>query len=50
MPDYEKMYVLMFNAATDAQAALKQLNIGQAEEILKQAQCAAEELYLSAGD
>ena len=48
MPDYQKLYVMMFNAATAALAAMERLDIGQAKEILKKAQCAAEELYVTA--
>ena len=47
MPDYEKMYALMFNAATDALAALGHMDFGQARDILREAQREAEELYLT---
>ncbi len=43
---YEKMYCHLFNAVTDALEALGQRNYGQAEELLKAAQQASEELYL----
>ena len=42
MPDYAKMYHLLFNSQTDA-IALQE----QATEILKNAQQAAEEIYVS---
>jgi hypothetical protein len=43
MPDYAKMYRLLFNSQTDA-IALQE----QATEILKKAQQATEEIYASA--
>ena len=45
MADYQKMYAALFNAATDA---LEALDIGRAGDILRQAQQAAEEMYLEA--
>ena len=48
MVDYQKLYTKLFNAATDALEALEQLNVGQARDILRQAQQEAEEEYLSA--
>jgi len=46
MPDYQKLYALLFNAATDALRALDEQNVGQAKDILRRAQIDAEELYL----
>ena len=46
MADYQKMYAALFNAATDALEALEALDIGRAGDILRQAQQAAEEMYL----
>lgn len=46
MVNYQKLYTLMFNAATDAIRAMEQQNYGQAMELLKNAQIAAEETYL----
>ena len=46
MPDYQKMYTTMFNAATDALDALERLNVGQAEELLRRDQIDAEKTYL----
>ena len=46
MPDYEKLYHLMVNAAEDALAALENANIWDAKRILIEAEQRAEELYL----
>lgn len=45
---YKEMYLMLFNAITDALRALKAQNFGQAAEILKVAQQKAEERYISA--
>ena len=50
MVDYQKLYAKLFNAATDALAALEQLNVGQAKELLRSAQQEMEELYMSEED
>ena len=50
MPDYRKLYTLMFNAATDALAAMGQHNYGTAAKILMQAQQQAEEHYIRQGE
>lgn len=50
MPDYKKMYILLFNSITDALEELKKQNIGTAKELLKGAQQAAEELYVEQCD
>ena len=47
MPDYQKMYITLFNAITDAIESLQQDNYGTAKEVLIQAQQDAEELYIS---
>lgn len=47
---YRQMYFMLFNAITDAVDQLEQRNYGQAASILKQAQAAAEEIYVSAPD
>jgi hypothetical protein len=44
---YQKMYSTLFNAITDALEQLERKNISSAEDILKAAQCAAEEIYIS---
>ena len=50
MADYQKMYSLMFNAATDALRAMEKWNLGHARELLVCAQQQAEEMYLSEGE
>lgn len=47
MPNYQKLYAKMFNAATDALNALDDLNIGYAQALLRRAQQEAEDEYLS---
>ena len=47
MPDYQKLYTLLFNAVTDAVEDLRQLNIGAAKERLIAAQQQTEELYIA---
>jgi len=46
MVNYQKLYTLLFNAATDALEAMEQQNYGQARRILCCAQIAAEERYV----
>lgn len=46
MPDYQKLYTLMFNAATDALADMNAMNFGAARDRLRTAQQRAEELYI----
>lgn len=46
MPDYEKMYYLLFNAVTDSLRQMETMNFGTAAEILKQAQIRCEEMYI----
>ena len=48
MPDYEKMYHLLFNAATDALEQIEQQNFGSAKDLLIAAQQQAEEIYITA--
>ena len=48
MPDYEKMYHLLFNAITDALSQIETQNYGDAKEILISAQQKAEEIYITA--
>ena len=48
MPDYEKMYYLLFNAITDALEQIEQQNFGSAKDLLIAAQQEAEEIYMSA--
>ena len=47
---YQKMYTTLFNAITDALGELEKQNYGLARELLMQAQCRAEELYLDADE
>jgi len=47
MPDYQRLYHLMVNAAEDALAALAAQNYGTAADILTAAEQKAEELYLA---
>ena len=46
MENYQKMYLLLFNAITDSIESIEKLNIGSAKEKLIQAQQAAEELFM----
>ena len=46
MPDYQKLYTLLFNAVTDALEEMEKLNFGRAKELLIAAQQAAEEAYI----
>lgn len=48
MPDYEKMYHMLFNAITDALEEWKEKAPDAAAERLRQAQCDAEEMYIQA--
>lgn len=50
MPDYEKLYHRMFNAATDALRALDQGKAPAAKRILIAAQRQAEEDYINTED
>ena len=48
MPDYQKMYFILFNAITDAVESMKQQNYGAAKKILILAQQETEEIYVCA--
>lgn len=48
MPDYEKMYHLLFNAITDALEQIEQQNFSSAKDLLIAAQQQAEEIYITA--
>ena len=48
MPDYEKMYHVLFNAITDALEELEKDVPDAAANILRQAQCDVEEVYITA--
>lgn len=45
---YKKMYLHLFNAITDVLGVLEKGNIWDAKRLLMEAQCAAEEMYISA--
>ena len=47
MPDYQTMYLHLFNAVTDAIESIEQQNYGTAKELLIKAQQDTEELYIS---
>ena len=47
MPDYQTMYLHLFNAMTDAIESISQQNYGTAKELLIHAQQETEELYIS---
>ena len=44
---YEKLYLSLFNAITDALAHMENRNYGLAEACLKDAQRGAEDMYVS---
>ena len=46
MPDYEKLYHLLFNAITDALEEMENQNYGEAAALLRKAQLNAEEAYI----
>ena len=46
MPDYQKMYLLLFNAITDALEEMENQNLGEAAELLRKAQSDAEDVYI----
>ena len=47
MPDYQTMYLHLFNAVTDAIENIDRQNYGTAKEQLIKAQQETEELYIS---
>ena len=49
MPDYQKLYTLMFNAVTDALEDLFNMNYGTAKNRLLSAEPKAEGLFISQG-
>ena len=48
MTDYKAMYLLLFNAVTDALEKMNRQNYGEASALLIAAQQKAEELYMDA--
>lgn len=47
---YKEMYYDLFNAITDALEAMRELNFGQAEALLRSAQQRTEERYMETGE
>ena len=47
MPNYKEMYFHLFNALTDVLDALAVNDLPAAMDIIRQAQCETEEMYLS---
>ena len=47
MPDYRKMYTILFNAITDALECIQQDDYNTAKDILIYAQKTTEEIYIS---
>ena len=50
MNEYKKPYYILFNACTDALAALEEQDFGRAGWLLRRAQADAEEAFLAAGE
>ena len=50
MPDYQKMYLLLFNTITDALEEMKNQNYGEAAALLCKAQSDAEDVYIEGRD
>lgn len=50
MPNYEKMYLSLFNAITNALKKLENQNYGDAAELLRKSQQTAEHFYITAKD
>lgn len=48
MPDYKKMYFRLFNTLTNILSALENHDIATAKQLIEQAQCDTEELYMDA--
>ena len=48
MPDYQKMYLTLFNAITDALEEIQKPHIGLAQERLIAAQQLAEDIFIDA--
>lgn len=50
MTDYKAMYLLLFNAITDALEKMDEQNYGEACELLIDAQQKAEDIYIDLDD
>ena len=48
MTDYQKMYLTLFNAITDALAQIEKQNYGDAKDLLIAAQQKTEDIYITA--
>ena len=48
MPDYKKMYFRLFNTLTNILSAPENYDIATAKQLIEQAQCDTEELYMEA--
>ena len=49
MPDYQKLYSILFNAITDTLEDLRKQNYGMASERLMHTQLTTETLYIESG-
>ena len=50
MTDYQKMYLLLFNAITDALTLAERGKLADALELLRRAQTEAEEIYVETSE
>ena len=50
MEAYQKMYMLLFNAVTDAIEEIVKQNFGNAAALLKEAQWKCEEIYINSSE
>lgn len=48
MTDYQKLYITLFNAITDALRKIDELEVAKAKQLLMQAQQKTEEMYMDA--
>ena len=50
MTDYQKMYLTLFNAITDALEQMEKQNLGSAKDLLTTAQQKTEEIYMESAN
>jgi len=50
MTDYQKMYLLLFNAITDALTMAERGKLADALELLRRAQAETEEIYMETSE
>ena len=50
MPDYQKLYTMLFNSMTDAVNAIEKDDIESAKRIMMNAQQKAEDMYVESED